>query len=115
MTPRVPRIKTNDTDPLDAVLSDRLGLVDLSRLGTEVRFAMKREGGSVIGGVAEILDDGTEAQRGHVLYHWETGQNSVAGVYRAEFQVDFPDAERKTFPSAGYQDIVLYEEIITSP
>lgn len=108
-------VKQNDTEPLVATLTDASGAVVLPA-GTVVRFGMKTVGTptATVTGACTVLDDGTAGLRGKVRYNWAGTDLAVPGVYRAEFQATFPSGVRKTFPSSGWLDLIVYPEIVTA-
>lgn len=92
-------IKQNDRLPyIEATLSDSGG--NLTTLaGTTVYFVMKnaKTGAVAVRGLCVIVD----ATAKKVRYEWAVGDTAVAGVYRAEFEVNFA-GRPWTFPQPGY-------------
>lgn len=97
--------KKGDTfKPIQATLSDADGPAPLS--GATVLFVMKQEGGAkLVEGLAEIVD----ANAGTVRYRWQAGDTDTAGVFFAEWQVTFPGGGQETFPSKGWERVIVYD------
>jgi hypothetical protein len=101
-------LKRGDTRTcIKAVLKNTAGIsVDLT--GCKVRFKMAPLGRlAVIDRVAHIQD----ATAGEVWQVWAPGETDTAGVYRAEFQVQYPDGRRETFPNDGYVSVRILDDI----
>lgn len=105
-------LTARDNEPLILWVTDRNGPVQINQ-ATSVRFGMKVDGGPVIGGDVEVLDDGTVSLRGKGRYVWASGQTDTPGAYRAEVQVVWPDGRRETFPSKRPEDIIIRPDIVT--
>ena len=106
------QIKRNDTrPPITATLSDELGAVPLG--SATVTFKMDAAPDSGITGFTPVNGTCTitDADKGIVAYQWTSGDTAVAGVFRAEFEVAFPGGAVETFPSDGYIDIIIREDI----
>lgn len=103
------RIKQHDTRPLDAVLEDQNGPVNLAGV-LSVKFLMKPKlsgQGTTVDGDATVVD----ALAGKVRYAWLSGDVAAAGAHRAEFQVTFADGSVETFPNGDYVDVVILEDL----
>lgn len=48
---------------------------------------------------------------GNVIMYWEPGDTAVAGTYRAEVEVTFPDSTRVTFPPDGYLLVAIEPDL----
>ena len=97
-------IKRGDSKiPLKAQLSrSESGPVDLTDCA--VRFIMADAAYRVvIDAPAEILD----AASGIVWYVFSVEETSVAGAYKAEFEVTFPDGRKETFPDNGFIPLTI--------
>lgn len=92
-------IKQNDTSPaIETILQSDDGSVIIDLTDCEINFHMTHSQRDVeITGACEILDE----DGGRVRYQWVTGDTSVAGWYRAEFEVTYSDAKIETFPNDG--------------
>lgn len=101
-------IKQNDTSPTIRATLKGAGNATLNLSGASVYFRMKRSSGdTLIEGAAEIFDP-TE---GTVQYAWEAGDTSVAGTYKAEFELTYSDGKVETFPNLGSISITITPEI----
>lgn len=102
------RIKRNDTAPAFlATLRDGAGAaVDLT--GATARFVMRdSEGATKVSAAATI----TAPAAGRVQYSWVAGDTDTVGTYAAEVEITFADATVQTFPSQGYQAVVVWEDL----
>lgn len=92
-------IKQNDTSPsIETILQgiDAAEVIDLT--GCDVAFHMKHsQRDKEVSGACTIVDE----DGGKVRYDWQTGDTSVAGWYRAEFEVTYSDGKIETFPNDG--------------
>ena len=103
------RMKRNDRRPAaQAVLKRGKTVVDLS-LASSVVFIMrlkdKREikvqsAGVIVG-----------ATTGEVEYRWLQGDTDTPGIYFAEWEVTWGDGTTETFPSIGYEIILIMEDL----
>lgn len=93
--------------PIEALLLRNDDPVDLT--GCRVEFSMRHltTGRFTLRREAAIQD----AAAGEVRFDWQPGDTDVAGSYRAEFKVTYPDGRRATFPNAGYIKIFLMKDI----
>ena len=85
--------------PVDAVLSDRDGPVDIT--GATVTF--KTNSGLDI--ACTIMD----AAAGQVRLNWGTANQVPAGIHRAWFHVTFGGGATLRFPNYGYIQLVAQE------
>jgi hypothetical protein len=105
-------IKENDSLPdVEARLwitrERRRTPVDLDT-ALEVRFVAKRKGGTkVIQGTCEVADQTIDANLGKIIYRWQTLDTDTPGDYKVEFQVIWPGGKPQTFPSDGYDRLVI--------
>lgn len=97
-------VKQNDQRPdLVAQLKSGGTVVDLSGI-SDIRFHM----GTVIDSTVTVLD----ASTGKVVYRWGTLDLDInAGIYDAEFEVEWGDSDIQTFPSDGNLKIQVSLEI----
>lgn len=102
-------IKQGDTAAaVRARLTDRDGPVTLQP-GATVRFHMRQvHGTKTVTGTA-ITDPNT----GEILYRWRADgtDTDTPGVYEQEWEVTFPDTTVATFPSDGWNSIVILEDL----
>ncbi|WP_187442313.1 BppU family phage baseplate upper protein [Sutcliffiella horikoshii] len=98
-------LKTTDSwDILPYTIKSASGTpVDLTN--ATVSFIMAKTGSlsPVINKEAEIID----AESGKVQYKFTETDTLLTGTFNAEFQVVFPNEERKTFPTAGYLKVQI--------
>ena len=97
-------LKRGDTrHALKAVLKDANGNpVNLENCTVTFRMASL--------GQSALVDrevDMHDALAGEVWVVWAPGETDVSGVYRAEFQVTYPDGRKETFPNSGYLSIQI--------
>lgn len=92
-------IKQNDTSPaIETILQSDDGSVIIDLTDCSVDFHMTHSQRDVeVTGACAILDE----EGGRVRYQWLTGDTSIAGWYRAEFEVTYSDGKIETFPNEG--------------
>lgn len=92
-------IKQNDTSPaIETILQSDDGSVIIDLTGCDVNFHMTHSQRDVeVTGACAILDE----DGGRVRYQWLSGDTSVAGWYKAEFEVTYSDGKIETFPNEG--------------
>lgn len=109
-------MKANDTLPwIEATLGyEQGGVPDLTQTGTVLSFIMRRftADGALAADVAvnapaEILDAAT----GRVRYRWKRSDTAVPGTYRAEWEVDYGDGLRQTFPLRSYHEVDILADL----
>lgn len=88
--------------PIEATLSVEGAAVDLTEAGA-VRFHMAPE----VNGDAEVVD----AVTGQVRYSWAAGDTDNAGLFDAEFEIEWADGEIQTVPNDGYIRILVSEDV----
>lgn len=101
-------IKQNDTAPvLDAILKDSDDVV-VDVTGASIRFIM-----SAIDGTIKVNDTGTviDGAAGHVRYEWVAADTDTTGTYIAEWEVTYPNSTIETFPSSGYFEIRIMDDL----
>ena len=101
-------IKRGDTrHAIRAVLKNTQGTpVNLS--GCSVSFHMAPPGRPpTISRAVDIHD----ALAGEVWVVFAPGETDISGVYRAEFQVTYPDGRKETFPNSGYLAIQILDNL----
>lgn len=101
-------IKRGDTrHAIKAILKDASGApVDLS--GCSVDFHMAPLGRPAVINRAVHIQD---AAKGEVWVVWSPRETDISGVYRAEFKVVYPDGRKETFPSTGYININIANDL----
>lgn len=103
-------IKQNDTAPaLEAVLTDSQGRARSLAQASTVKFHMSTEtGNNVISGATGTI---VNADKGIVLYTWQSGDTSDDGSYKAEFEVEYNDGKIETFPNSSYIKVIIKSEL----
>lgn len=51
------------------------------------------------------------AAAGTVRYDWDTGDTSRAGVFKAEFEIEWNDGRKQTVPNDGYININIDKDL----
>jgi hypothetical protein len=104
-------IKRGDTAPPYLV---RLTYVAEDGTVTPVNLtgaAVKVLGQGDTNGMPTINRAATGDDQGEVRMDWQTGDTAVAGRFRTEIQVTFPDGSVLTFPADGYLDVVVVPDL----
>lgn len=102
-------IKQNDTSPsIEVGLKTPKGLV-VNLTDATVVFNMKDAYGQPL--VTRQSATVHDAVGGVVRYIWVSGDTSVAGDHRAEFEVTFPGGSVETFPNASDITVSIREEV----
>lgn len=101
-------IKQNDTSPAIEAALKTPSKQAVNLIGAAVLFHMMDEGGQVLVANTAVVVDGAA---GIVRYEWQTGDTSIEGLCRAEFQVTYEDESIETFPNNGYIKIKITPEI----
>lgn len=103
-------IKQNDTGPpLEAVLSDAEGPIDLST-ATSVKLLLrgqKRIGAVTVSGVCTIVTP----LLGEVKYTWVPADTIVADLYLAEFEIQWADGTIWTIPNDKYFYVDMLDDL----
>lgn len=108
------RIVQGDTaPPISSKLSDEDGYVDLSN-ASNIRFHMEDRFQRIqleddLTGRVNILNESL----GKVEYVWRARDTLDVGTYKAEWEVLYDDGTIETFPTDGYIDIEITEQIST--
>jgi hypothetical protein len=108
-------IVQGDEAPLEMTLTGDAGEA-IGLAGSTVTFNMEPmtgSAGSAHTGPAEIIDESAapgDADYGRVRYAWSAEDVADAGIYRAQFRVEFADAPPATFPT-GYIEIVMLRRV----
>ncbi|ALY08076.1 GDSL-like lipase/acylhydrolase [Bacillus phage vB_BhaS-171] len=94
------KLKTTDSWDVIHYTLPKVGGNPVDLTGATVRFLMAKKGSvtPVVNAEAEIVD----ALNGKVKYTLKDTDTLEKGMFNAEFQVEFADEKRKTFPSEGY-------------
>lgn len=103
------QFKKGDTaDPYTAVLEDVDGPVDLTG-NSKIQLYMRnvKTGTKKIDGKTV---DVVNASEGRIRYEWDSEDVDTAGVFEAEFVVEFTDGD-ETFPSDGFKSIKIGDDI----
>lgn len=102
-------ITKNDTaPPIQATLKAGTPAAAVDLTGASVQFHMKDAAGVVKVDAAASI---TDATAGEVEYAWQVGDTDTAGRFQAEWEVTFPDATVRTFPTPGVTTVVIHGEI----
>lgn len=106
------KIVQGDTaPPISSKLSDEDEYVNLTNV-SNVRFHMQDRFERVV-----VEDDLTgrvnivDGQTGKVEYVWSPDDTTDVGLYKAEWEVLYDDGTIETFPTDGYVDIEITEQI----
>ena len=105
-------IKKGDTSPtLQATCTDSAG-VAVNLTGATVRFVMRALTATNVttNAVATIVTP----LSGIVSYAPTAQDTATAGLYQASFLVTFANATTTTFPTIGYIEIVVEEDLVTA-
>lgn len=106
------RHKRNDTYPdLTVTLKDSAGsAVDVS--GATVKFIMRAVAESVpkVNAAMSFVTDGSNGQ---VKYEWLAADTDEAGMYWAEYQVTYAGGDIQTFPTVGWDRVLIYGDLET--
>lgn len=105
-------IKQNDTSPaIENTLLDGSAGINLSSV-SEVRFIMQDKYERI------IIDDNTQGDvsildpnEGVVQYQWQPDDTDTAGTYYAEWEVEYSDGGVETFPTDGYLEVIIEENL----
>lgn len=102
-------MKAGDTAPIvrAALLDEFAAPVNLT--GASVKFVMAASGDKMV--AVDAVATIEEATDGIVTYAWAVGDTDDAGSYVAEFEVTFVDASVQTFPTQGYIDVTIEEDL----
>jgi len=83
----------------------------------EVRFILRNSQEEIIGSSSTqnftgLATFATTAGKTELAYSWQDGDTSVAGTYKAEFEVFFQDAtgglgKKRTFPSTTGDELII--------
>lgn len=103
-------MKTGDTEPgPELTLLDAAG-APVNLTGATVRFIMATSAtprAIVVDAVAVLAD----AASGRVDYVWGATDTATAGSYVAEVEVTYASGRVQTFPTSGYFDITINEDL----
>lgn len=102
------KMKRGDRQPAIAMflLEDQQGI---SLAGCTVRFIMRLPGAvSAKIAAAATIDD---AATGAVSYAWGATDTDTTGIYRAEWEITFPNAQTRTVPAEGYDIVHIWDDL----
>ena len=104
-------IVQNDTSPaFECILRDGFGSpVDLT--GATVRFHMRLHPAGAVKVNGGVMGAVGSAVLGRQKYSWAASDTDTAGTFQAEVEVQFPDAQVRTFPSNGYVTVSIKDDI----
>ena len=105
-------IKRNDLLPvLEAVLKDADGQpVDLTD-AVSCAFHMRLESDQSMAIEDGVCSFDADRLTGKVIYAWVTDDTGTEGTYLGEFEVTWPTSKLQSYPSIGYIDIVIVEDL----
>lgn len=103
-------MKAGDTAPVvrATLLDEDSAPVDLT--GATVMFVMA-DNTEPRTAVVEASATLTDAANGVVEYPWAVGDTAAPGSFVAEFEVTFADARVQSFPTVGYIDVTIVEDL----
>ena len=99
--------KQNDTKPLEAILEDENGAVNLD--SSTIVFNMWDENKTLKVNRASVTI--VSATQGRVKYSFDPADTDTAGTYQGEFEVTFSDSTVTTFPNDSYIPIRIVDDI----
>lgn len=103
-------VKRDDLLPEPQVtLYDALGAVVDLTTATSVKFLMRlaSTGAVKVNAAATVVTAGS----GVVKYTWAGTDTDTAGSYQAEWEVTWPGGKTQTFPTKGFDTVVVYEDV----
>jgi hypothetical protein len=92
-------IKQGDLEPLIAVTLQYSDGTPVVLSGATVQFRFSTYTRTELFVRDAIIDD---INTGDVSYAWQAGDTDLAGVFLAEFVVDWPSDRPQTYPNSGY-------------
>lgn len=102
-------IKRGDTwPPYSVTLKDENGPVPL--YGATVTFIMKQVKGPVVV-TAPVPESAINIETSEVAYPWTEDDTAAPGIYRAEWEVIFGNGKKETFPSEGWEEVRIYDDL----
>lgn len=110
-------IKRNDTRPrLQAQLLKNVGDGDeepINLAGAESVLFVMRRASAAEGTAADVSAEAdiTETSTGTVTYTWVTGDTAAAGVFEAEFQINWSDGGVETVPNDSYIEVTVVDDL----
>jgi len=109
----VHHVKQNDTaPPAEATLTVAGSAVSIQ--SATVKFIMVDSSGAVKVSATANNDqntDGSDGSKGKVSYDWTADDTDQAGTYLAEWEVTFADGTVRTFPTAGWDTVVVHSDL----
>lgn len=112
------RVKRGDRPGfLRGTCRDENGVVRLHE-ASEARLLIRRRAESrsnpgplKVSAPVTILDTPDGAAPGRWEYRWGATDLDTAGVYSVELQVTWPAGERLTFPTHGYNELIIEDDL----
>jgi len=108
-------IKRNDLLPvLEAVLKDADGQPVNLTDAVSCAFHMRLESDQSMTVEDGVCSFDADRLTGKVLYAWAAGDpvdTAVEGTYLGEFEITWPASKIQTYPSIGYIDIEIVEDL----
>ena len=103
-------IKQNDTyPPLEAVLSDATGPIDLTT-STTITMILKATTGAVVPYLTKLCSI-VNAPGGRVRASWAPTDLDMAGTYNGEFEIIWDDSSVETVPNSGYFSLEIEPDL----
>lgn len=102
-------IKRGDTwPPIDAVLSDDDGPIDLTSATTvKIIFKTPGAGSTTFNGTCTI----TDALSGAVRYVWGPTDTATVNTYNVEYEITWTDSTKTTIPTIGYKTVEVLQDL----
>lgn len=109
-------MKTGDTAPVvQATLLDADSVpVDIAGASVSFIMAASPGGGTPVVDAAAVnaqVDTGVDGSKGKVVYEWAPADTATAGAYVVEFEVVFSDGSVQTFPTTGFLDCTIDDDL----
>lgn len=105
-------IKQNDREPAFSAQLLENGSPMKNLAGASVKFLMKAESAPKadppkVSAAATITDE----ELAMVQYDWATDDTDTVGLYRAEFEITYPNGRKRTVPTVDYLFVRVVAEV----
>lgn len=102
-------IKQNDTSPSIKVQFLDSDNIPVNITGSVIKFKMTNyNSGENVVDKAAVISDGED---GTAYYLWDAVDTSIAGLFKAEFEVTYTDGYVETFPNDGYITVSIQDDL----